>query len=199
MISFGLAPALLAFNWSLKTMSDLGPVGGKLGWLATFVFMSCAALRLARFNAQAGQADKTWFQGLASPAAAVVLAVTIWFLVDQGVEGMTVRWLIWLMTIVLGVLMFSKVRYYSFKTFPLGEKVPLVWIFLLVLAIALLTLDPPSVLMVLGFAYVASGIVMTLVGRRKRQVWRERRKSLRQKRRAEMESRAGGTPDEGGD
>lgn len=191
MISFGLAPALLAFNWSLKSMSELGPVGGKLGWLATFVYMACAALRLARFNAQAGQNEKTWFQGLASPAAALVLAFTIWFLVDQEVDGESVRWLIWVMTVALGILMFSKVRYYSFKTFPLGEKVPLVWIFLLVLVIALLTIDPPSVLMVMGLVYVISGLVMTLVGRRKRQAWRAHRKSLRKQRLAKGPDDAG--------
>ena len=70
LISFGLAPALLSFNWSLSTLSDLSPLAGKLGWLAAFLFASCAALRLARFNTQAAVADKGYFQGLASPAAA---------------------------------------------------------------------------------------------------------------------------------
>ncbi len=106
--------------------------------------------------------------------------MTIWFLVDHGIDGETVRWPIWVLTVSLGVLMFSKVRYYSFKTFPLAEKVPLVWIFLLVLVIALLTLDPPTVLMLVGFIYVIAGIVMTLVGRRKRQARRKSRSRQRQ-------------------
>ena len=172
MVSFGLAPALLAFNWSLKSLGALGPLTGKLGWLATFVFMACAALRLARFNAQAGQVDRTYFQGLASPAAATTLALTVWFFVDNGISGPTVRSVIWMETVVLGVLMFSRVRYFSFKTFPRGEKVPLAWIFLLVLAIVLLTLDPPAVMMSLAVIYVLSGLVMTLLGRRSRMLRR---------------------------
>jgi CDP-diacylglycerol--serine O-phosphatidyltransferase len=168
MVSFGLAPALLAFNWSLQSMGEFGAFGSKLGWLATFVYVACAALRLARFNSQVGQVDKSYFQGLASPAAAGTVAATIWFFVDQGVSGETVRWLMWLETVALGVLMFSRVRYFSFKTFPRGEKVPLAWIFLVVLAFVLLSLDPPSVFLVLALVYVVSGIVMTLLGRRNR-------------------------------
>lgn len=193
-ISFGLAPALLAFNWSLKSLGELGSVPGKLGWLATFVFMACAALRLARFNAQAGHEDKTWFQGLATPAAAVTLAVTIWFMVDRGISGVAVAWLVWLMTVALGILMFSKVRYYSFKNFPPGEKVPLAWIFALVLGIVLLSVDPPAVMMLGGLAYVASGIVMTLIGRRNRQARRAHRKSMKTERREpQVEPPAGDT------
>ena len=80
LISFGLAPALLAFNWSLASLSEISILAGKLGWLAAFLFAACAALRLARFNTQFGIADKRYFQGLASPAAAGTLVFTIWFL-----------------------------------------------------------------------------------------------------------------------
>ncbi len=177
LISFGLAPALLAFNWSLKSLGQLGPLAGKLGWLAAFIFVSCAALRLARFNAQAASEDKGHFQGLASPAAAGTLVVTIWFFVDQGVAGETVRWLIWLVTVALGLLMFSKVRYISFKTFPKGEKVPIAWLFLLVLGLVFLSVDPPTMLMVCAYVYVSSGIIITLHGRRDRQSRRSQRKS----------------------
>ena len=110
LISFGLAPALLAFNWSLSSLSEISALAGKLGWLASFLFVACAALRLARFNTQAGIIDKRYFQGLASPAAAGTLVFTIWFFVDNGVSGETVRWLIFLETLVIGILMFSKVR-----------------------------------------------------------------------------------------
>ena len=103
LISFGLAPALLAFNWSLKGLAQYGIMFGKLGWLAAFVYVACAALRLARFNTQAEHDDKSYFQGLASPAAAGTLVTTIWFFVDQGVQGATVQWLILLETIVLGI------------------------------------------------------------------------------------------------
>lgn len=172
LISFGLAPALLSFNWSLSTLTDLGPLAGKLGWLATFVFVACAALRLARFNTQAKVADKRYFQGLASPAAAGTLVATIWFFNDQGVSGSSVRWLLWLETIVLGLLMFSRVRYFSFKSWPTGDRVPTHWLFVLVLVFVLLAIDPPTVMLVIGVGYVASGLVMTLLGMRH---WRSRR------------------------
>jgi CDP-diacylglycerol--serine O-phosphatidyltransferase len=172
LVSFGVAPALLAFNWSLKTLVEYGVVAGKIGWLAAFVFVASAALRLARFNTQASHEDKNYFQGLASPAAAGTLVTTIWFCVDQGIAGSSVQWLILLETIVLGMLMFSQIRYYSGKTWPYSERVPSAWIFVLVLFIVLLAMDPPTVLMTLGIAYVSSGIAITLVGRRN---WKSRR------------------------
>ena len=142
LISFGLAPALLAFNWSLSSLGEISTMAGKLGWLAAFLFMACAALRLARFNTQAGIADKRYFQGLASPAAAGTLVFTIWFFVDNGVAGDTVSWLIFFEVVVLGMLMFSNVRYLSFKGGSGGEKVPAVWLLLAVLIIVLVALGP---------------------------------------------------------
>ena len=172
LISFGLAPALLAFNWSLSSLSEISTLAGKLGWLAAFLFVACAALRLARFNTQAGIADKRYFQGLASPAAAGTLVFTIWFFVDNGVSGDTVRWLIFFETVALGILMFTNVRYYSFKATPGGQKVPAVWLLLALLIIVLLALDPPIIGMILGLVYVLSGLVITIAGRRN---WRLKR------------------------
>jgi CDP-diacylglycerol--serine O-phosphatidyltransferase len=193
LISFGLAPALLAFNWSLRSLGELSPLTGKLGWLAAFFFVACAALRLARFNTQADHQDRNYFQGLASPAAAGTLVVSIWFFVDNGIEGSSVRWLIMLETIVLGLLMFSRVRYYSFKNWPKGERVPIAWLFLLVLVFVLLALDPPAVMMVMGLAYVCSGLVVTFIGRRNRQQRRMLRPwKRRPRKRAEPEPGEGG-------
>lgn len=172
LISFGLAPALLAFNWSLKGLSDYGVVAGKLGWLAAFIYVACAALRLARFNTQVATQDKSYFQGLASPAAAGTLMSTIWFCVDHGISGSSVEWLILLETVLLGILMFSQVRYFSFKSWPRRERVPTAWIFLLVLLIVFLAMDPPSVMMTFGIVYVISGVVITFIGRRN---WKSRR------------------------
>jgi CDP-diacylglycerol--serine O-phosphatidyltransferase len=175
LISFGLAPALLAFNWSLASLSEISILAGKLGWLASFLFVACAALRLARFNTQVGIADKRYFQGLASPAAAGTLVFTIWFFVDNGVAGETVRWLIFLETIVLGILMFSRVRYFSFKAGPDGDRVPTTWILLAVLIMVLLAMDPPIMGMIFGSAYVLSGLIITVVGRRNWKMKREQR------------------------
>lgn len=172
LISFGLAPALLAFNWSLASLRDLGPLAGKLGWLAAFLYVACAALRLARFNTQVGTQDKGYFQGLASPAAAGTLVATIWFLISQDVDGETVRWIIWLETLFLGLLMFSRVRYFSGKTWPSGDRIPMYMLFLVVLIFVLLAIDPPAVMMVVGVVYVSSGIVVTILGRKQ---WKDRR------------------------
>jgi CDP-diacylglycerol--serine O-phosphatidyltransferase len=175
LISFGVAPALLAFNWSLASLSEISTLAGKLGWLAAFLFVACAALRLARFNTQVGVADKRYFQGLASPAAAGTLVFTIWFFIDNGISGDSVRWLIFFETIVLGILMFSRVRYYSFKVGPDGDKVPAVWLLLAVLIIVLLAIDPPIMGVIFGSVYVLSGILITVAGRRTRKLKRDKR------------------------
>jgi CDP-diacylglycerol---serine O-phosphatidyltransferase len=180
LISFGLAPALLAFNWSLASLRDLGPLAGKLGWLAAFLYVACAALRLARFNTQVGVEDKSYFQGLASPAAAGTLVASIWFFVSQGVDGESVRWLIWFETVFLGLLMFSRVRYFSGKTWPSGDRIPLYVLLLVVLIFVLLAIDPPTVMLVVGVIYVGSGLVVTLLGRKQWKTRRVRRRSERQ-------------------
>ena len=151
-------------------------MAGKLGWLAAFLFVACAALRLARFNTQAGSQDKSYFQGLASPAAAGTLVATIWFFADQGISGESVRWLMWLETVALGLLMFSRVRYFSGKGWPSGDRIPTGFLFLVVLFFVLLAIDPPTVLMVIGVVYVVAGLVMTLLGRRQWKSRRNRRK-----------------------
>jgi len=198
LISFGLAPALLAFNWSLASLSDISITAGKLGWLASFLFVACAALRLARFNTQAGIADKSYFQGLASPAAAGTLVFTIWFFIDNGVAGETVRWLIFFEIIALGLLMFSRVRYYSFKTGPSGDRVPTLWIFLAVLIIVLLALDPPIMGMIFGSAYVLSGLLITVAGRRNWKLKRGKRPRKQDRTEPVMGSEAQAPEDEDG-
>ena len=87
LVSFGIAPALLMYNWSLSFMKQDSITLGKLGWLAAFIYVAAAALRLARFNTQAGTADKNYFQGLATPAAAGTMVSAIWFCADQGISG----------------------------------------------------------------------------------------------------------------
>lgn len=182
MISFGLAPAILVFNWSLQSMGAISPLAGKLGWLAAFVYIACAALRLARFNSQAAKAedaDKTYFQGLASPAAALTLVVTVWFFEDRGFAGDSVSWLMWALTLSLGLLMFSNVRYFSFKTIATDEKVPYFWLLVIMLVLVLFAIDPPTFGMLIGIVYVSSGIILTLNGRRKRQARRALRRRMR--------------------
>ena len=166
MISFGAAPALVMYLWAFPTL-------GKLGLFAAFVHTAGGALRLARFNTQVEILDKRYFQGLASPAAAGTLVSTVWFFADQGISGESVRWLMLVETVLLGLLMFSRVRYFSGKSWPIGDRIPIGFMFLLVLIFVLLAIDPPTVLMVIGILYVTSGVIVTLLGRRQ---WKSRRR-----------------------
>ena len=157
MISFGLAPALVMFQWSLVSW-------GKLGWLAAFVYTAAAALRLARFNTQVGIADKRYFQGLPSPSAAALLAGAVWLGEDSGLDdGRFLAPLTILLTVLAALLMVSNIRYYSLKTLDFRGRLPFVAGLLVVLVFVFVSLSPP-LLLFLGFlVYAASGPVMTLV------------------------------------
>ena len=165
MISFGLAPSLVIHAWALKSL-------GKLGWLAAFVYAAAAALRLARFNTQIGIADKRFFQGLASPAAAAVVSGAVWIGVDYGLVGSDWRIPAFLLTVTVGILMVSNVRYRSFKDFNLKGRVPFVTLLIVVLVFVFISIDPPQVLFALFFTYAMSGPVLTLITLRKRRAER---------------------------
>jgi CDP-diacylglycerol--serine O-phosphatidyltransferase len=167
MVSFGMAPALVMYQWAL---SDLG----KLGWLAAFIYTACAALRLARFNTQVGIADKRYFQGLPSPSAAAIVAGMVW----SGEEvfelaGKTVEEVAFVLTIMAGVLMVSNIRYHSFKGINFKERVPFVAILLAVLVIVVVSSNPPVMLFGGFLIYAISGPVLTVVYLRRRRAERK--------------------------
>ncbi|HMB39920.1 MAG TPA: CDP-diacylglycerol--serine O-phosphatidyltransferase [Wenzhouxiangellaceae bacterium] len=170
MVSFGIAPAILVWSWSLSSVELAGPIGEKIGWLSAFFYSACGALRLARFNTQAGVADKRYFQGLASPAAAGTLVSTIWFCESRGIGPEAVAWPMLVLTVMLGALMVSRLRYSSFKggASRERERVPIAWIFVLLVVIVLLAIDLPAVLFTIGVLYVSSGLIVTLRGRYQR-------------------------------
>ena len=157
LVSFGLAPALVMYQWSLYGL-------GKLGWLAAFIYAAATALRLARFNTQAAVDDKQFFQGLPSPAAAALIAGFIW-LGDANdlYDGTNLLWITFPLTISAGLLMVSNVRYHSFKQFDLKGQVPFIHILVIVLILVLIALRPSIVLFVLAFTYALSGPVLTLL------------------------------------
>ncbi|MDM8565961.1 CDP-diacylglycerol--serine O-phosphatidyltransferase [Candidatus Halobeggiatoa sp. HSG11] len=163
LICFGLAPALLVYQWSLSSLIDITNFLGKLGWLAAFIYTACTALRLARFNTQVGKVDKAYFQGLASPAAAGVLAGFVWIGTDYQIEGASLVWLTWFITVFSGLLMVSKFRYRSFKDLDFKGKVPFINILLVVMLFVLISINPPQILFLVFFIYAISGPVMTLV------------------------------------
>ena len=150
MVSFGAAPALIVYEWSLRGM-------GKLGWLAAFVYCAGAALRLARFNTNIGVVDKRFFQGLPSPAAAALVAGFIWLMDDLRIGGADFRWLSWIITVYSGLTMVTNVPFYSFKDVNFKKSVPFIAIFLIVLIFVAVSSDPPKVLFGLFVIYGLSG------------------------------------------
>lgn len=160
MVSFGLAPALVVYEWSLHTM-------GKLGWLIAFIYAAAAALRLARFNAHASQ-EKSLFQGLPSPSAAAILASFIWVVTDYGMTGADFRAVILLLTLITAILMVSNVPFRSFKDFDLRSHVPFVVLLGIVTVLVVIVYDPARVLFAGFFVYLVSGPVTALLYRKKK-------------------------------
>ena len=160
MISFGAAPALVMYSWVL---SDLG----KLGWVAVFVHAAGAALRLARFNTQIDTQDKRYFQGLPSPSAAAILAGFIWVCVTHDIDVDSVKYVAVGLSIFTGLVMVSNFRYYSFKQIDFRGRVSFIWAIVIMLVFAFLFTNPPLVLFTLFTCYAISGLVLTLMLRRR--------------------------------
>lgn len=165
MVSFGAAPALVMYEFILKGM-------GKLGWIAAFIYVAGAALRLARFNANLGVVDKKFFQGLASPAAAALVAGFVWLVVDNRlgakISDDAIRTLACGLTLYAGLTMVSNAPFYSFKDINLRKAVPFTFALVIVLGFVLLSFDPPIVLFCLFTAYALSGWFVWLARKRQK-------------------------------
>lgn len=171
LVSFGLAPALVMYTWSLSALKAYGSGWGKVGWAAAFIYAACAALRLARFNTQVGVADKRYFQGLASPAAAGLCMSFVWTVEAEGLFGLDagdMDFVTPVIAIIAGLLMVSRVRYFSFKAGPKSDRVPFIWIPAAMLILVALAIDPPRVIFAIAVVYVISGPIMTLWGLHKK-------------------------------
>ena len=153
MVSFGAAPALISYEWALKGL-------GRWGWVAAFVYISCAALRLARFNVNTAVVDKRFFQGLPSPAAAALVMGFMWLMTEMGVSGPEVAWPMFAWCLYSGLTMVTNVPFYSFKDVQMKQSVPFVVIVLLALTIAVITIHPPIVLFALFMFYGLSGYAL---------------------------------------
>jgi CDP-diacylglycerol--serine O-phosphatidyltransferase len=163
MISFAAAPALVMYLWSLAPL-------GKLGLFAAFVHMAGGALRLARFNTQLGTADKRYFQGLPSPAAASILAGFMWLNLHYEIDGKSLALLVAPLAVMTGLLMVSNFRYYSFKDSDLKGRVRFVTLIGMMLSLAAVFARPEIMLFLVSFCYAVSGPVVTLIMRRR---WRK--------------------------
>jgi CDP-diacylglycerol--serine O-phosphatidyltransferase len=160
MVSFGAAPALVAYIWTLNSL-------GRWGWIAAFVYCACAALRLARFNVNTGVVDKRYFQGLPSPAAAAMVAGFIWLATDARLDPHAMRWFLFGITLLAGLTMVTNVPFYSFKDLSLKRSVPFAAIVLVALGIAVINIDPPTVLFALFVLYGLSGYAILIWRRAK--------------------------------
>jgi len=162
MTSFGVAPALVVYEWALHDL-------GRWGWLAAFVYVSGAALRLARFNTNIGVVDKRYFQGLPSPAAAALVAGFIWLVVDNRlqVSHQTLSWTAFTLTLYAGIAMVTNLPFYSGKTFALSKSVPFWVILVFVAGFVFISSDPPVILFALFICYGLSGWGVWLARARK--------------------------------
>jgi len=158
MVSFGVAPSLVVYEWALKGM-------GKLGWFAAFIYCAATALRLARFNTNIDVVDKRYFQGLPSPAAAAVVAGFVWVMHDYEFSGDSVRWYAAALAVFTGLSMVSNLPFYSFKDFNMRKSVPFLVIFLAALFLIFISSYPPGVLFGLFMCYALSGYVLWFIRR----------------------------------
>lgn len=155
MVSFGVAPALVLYEFAL---SDLG----RLGSLIAFIYIACAALRLARFNVVKVE-DKRYFTGVPSPGAAAMVASVVWVCLDYQIAASDVNYGLALLMALMALAMVSNVKYRSFKDVDFRDKMPFIGLILLVLTIAMIYLDPPLAFLLIGSIYMTSGVVNYIV------------------------------------
>lgn len=156
MVTFGVAPPLLLYSWSLHQL-------GKVGWLVAFVYTAAVALRLARFNTQVGTADKRYFQGLACPPSAAIVSSFAWFCHQNHFQNWLVSILTAIVAVIAAVLMVSNVRYYSFKEVDFKGKVPFLYLLLMVIVFVAIAANPSVVLFVGSMVYALSGPLHLLI------------------------------------
>lgn len=173
MISFGIAPALLMYFWLFADF-------GKIGWIGAFIYVTAAALRLARFNAQIQVQDKRYFQGLPSPAAAAAIAGMIWAKELLGVTYYDQYLLLsgWIILVCVSVLMVSNVRYYSFKEINLKGRSSFKLLLIATLIMIVIVVLPSAILFIASLAYVLSGLLVTIIELRKKRQLKKHHKKI---------------------
>ena len=167
MVSFGLAPALVVYQWGLVNVADSGIAWSKLGWLAAFFYAVTAALRLARFNTR-DVADKQYFEGLPSPSGAGFVGGWVWLGSQYELSGLEALIPAFVVTAVAGALMVSNFRYYSFKEFNLGERIPFTKVILIPAVFVLISLNPPVVMFLMFAVYALAGPIFSCYRRLRR-------------------------------
>lgn len=171
MVAFGLAPALVAYQWGVERIAEYGNAWGRFGWIASFLYAVCAALRLARFNARAASADKRYFEGLPSPSAAAVVAAFVWFSSEWREPGLAGLILTFSITGLAGALMVTGFAYPSMKQFDWDRRVKFAYFIIVPVFLALIAAEPPTMLLAMFSTYALSAPALWM-GRR---VFRGRR------------------------
>jgi CDP-diacylglycerol--serine O-phosphatidyltransferase len=171
MVAFGLAPAIIAYQWGVVRIAEFGRYWGRFGWLACFFYAAAAALRLARFNARSATADKRYFEGLPSPSAAAIVAAFIWFASAWPAPGLPGLIGAFVVTAFAGALMVSSFSFPSFKQFNLDRRVKYYYIVLVPVFFVLIALDTPTMLLSMFGTYALSAPLLW-VGRRLRRATR---------------------------
>jgi CDP-diacylglycerol--serine O-phosphatidyltransferase len=166
MVSFGVAPAIVTYQWGVERLAEYGAVWGRLGWLAAFLYAAAAAFRLARFNANVTRQDKRYFQGLASPPAAGSVASMVWLSTEYGIEGLVALVAGITITAVAGLLMMSRFSYLSFKDISPSRRVRFAHLLLIPLVIIVVAVEPPLMIFLLCTVYAFSGPAYWLWRRR---------------------------------
>jgi CDP-diacylglycerol--serine O-phosphatidyltransferase len=170
MVAFGLAPAIVTYQWGVVRIAEFGKEWGRFGWLAAFFYAVTAALRLARFNARSATADKRYFEGLPSPSAAAVVAAFVWFSSgwrEPGLAGLIAAFLV---TATAGLLMVSSFSYPSFKQFDMDRRIKRAYMIIVPLFFVLIALDPPTMLLSMFSTYALASPVLWAARRIRRVV-----------------------------
>lgn len=167
MVSFGLAPAIVTYQWGVERLAEYGAVWGRLGWLAAFLYAAAAAFRLARFNSNVWQ-DRRYFQGLASPAAAALVVSMIWLSTVYAIDGLVALVAGIAITATAGLLMMSSFGYLSFKEISPGRRLRFTHLLVIPLVIIVIAVEPPLVVFSLFLIYACSGPVAWAWRRRRR-------------------------------
>jgi CDP-diacylglycerol--serine O-phosphatidyltransferase len=157
MVSFGLTPAIVTYQWGVEKLSEYGAIWGRLGWLAAFLYVAAAAFRLARFNTSVASDDRRFFQGLPSPAAAACIAAMVLVSTRYRIDGLVALVAGIAITAAVGILMVSRFSYLSFKDIKPGQRVRYTQLLLIPLVLIVIAIEPVSVSFVLCVAYAASG------------------------------------------
>jgi len=173
MVAFGLAPAIVCYQWGVARIAEYGAAWVRFGWIAAFFYAAAAAMRLAKFNIRAATADKRYFEGLPSPSAAAIVAAFVWLAYKYTIDGLPALVLAFTVTASAGALMVSRFSYRSFKDRAAGERVRYSRLLIVPVVFALIAVDPPAVLLAL-FGSFALSAPLVWVWRRTRRRPRDR-------------------------